>query len=336
MRKIWMLTASCLVAASLIGPVAFAQNPEAEAAAAKASAAAAVARGKAQVSPNDPLEKICRIGPRSREVDIQKIEPFKVFDNLYHVGPCYVTAWILTTPQGHIMFDTSQEPFIGLIETNIRKVGINPRDIKFIVVNHGHTDHFGGAKRLQEFTGARVVATPEDWKMIEETAGKPNNRDNGKPTDVPKRDMEVNEGDRLDLGDQHLIIHTAPGHTPGNLFIEGLVLRDGAQTYRGIWGGGGGGAPGLAGAEQGVKNAEKVNAVQGVQVYVQTHAWADPNGYPGGGVHERAKKLAARKAGDPHPFVDPATWDARAKRQLETAKRVLAEEQAKAGAAKTK
>jgi hypothetical protein len=118
------------------------------------------------------------------------------------------------------------------------------------------------------------------------------------------------------------------------LFVEGLVLHEGAQTYRGIWGGGGGGAPGLAGAEQGVKNAEKVNAVKGVQVYLQTHAWQDPNGYPGGGIHERAKKLASRKPGDPNPFVDPATWDARAKRQLETAKRVLAEEQAKAGATK--
>ena len=334
MRKVWMLTLSCLMAASFIRPAAYAQNAEAEAAAARAAAAAAAARANAQTSQNDVLEKICRIGPRSREVEIQKIEPFKVFDNLYHVGPCYVSSWILTTPQGAIMFDTAQEPFVDLIEANIRKVGVNPRDIKYIVVNHGHVDHFGGAKRLQEFTGAHLVATPEDWKMIEAFAGRPNNRDAGKPTEVPKRDMEMREGDHLDLGDQHLIIHTAPGHTPGNLFVEGLVLRDGAQTYRGIWGGGGGGAPGLAGAEQGVKNAEKVNAVKGVQVYIQTHAWQDPNGYPGGGIHERAKKLANRKAGDPHPFVDPATWDARAKRQLEQARKVLAEEQAKAGAAR--
>src|SRR5215475_1567406 len=334
MRKILMLTASCLVAASFIGPSAFAQNAEAEAAAARASAAAAQARANATTSDSDPLEKICRIGPHSRETQIQMIEPFKAFDNLYHVGPCYVSSWILTTPQGNIMFDTAQEPFVDLIEANIKKVGVDPHSIKYIVVNHGHTDHFGGAKRLQEFTGARVVATPQDWKMIEETAGRPNNRDNGKPTDVPKRDMEVNEGDHLDLGDQHLIIHTAPGHTPGNLFIEGLLLKDGAQTYKGIWGGGGGGAPGLAGAEQGVRNAEKLNAVKGVQVYVMTHAWQDPNGYPGGGIHERAKKLADRKPGDPHPFVDPATWEARAKRQLETARRVLAEEQAKAAGAK--
>jgi metallo-beta-lactamase class B len=334
MKRILMLTASCFIAAGFVGPAAYAQNAQAEAAAAAAAAAAAQARANAVTSPNDTLEKICRIGPRSRETDIQKMEPFKVFDNLYHVGPCYVSSWILTTPQGDIMFDTAQEPFVDMIEANIKKIGVNPRDIKYIVINHGHVDHFGGAKRLQEFTGARVVATPEDWKMIEAFAGKPNNRDNGKPTEVPKRDMEVREGDHLDIGDQHLIIHTAPGHTPGNLFVEGLALHDGAQTYRGIWGGGGGGAPGLAGAEQGVKNAEKVNAVKGVQVYIQTHAWQDPNGYPGGGIHERAKKLANRKPGDPHPFVDPATWDARAKRQTETAQKVLASEQAKAGAPK--
>jgi hypothetical protein len=53
--------------------------------------------------------------PRSREIEIQKIEPFKVFDNLYHVGPCYVSVWLLTTPQGVIMFDTTQEPFVDKV-----------------------------------------------------------------------------------------------------------------------------------------------------------------------------------------------------------------------------
>jgi hypothetical protein len=146
--------------------------------------------------------------------------------------------------------------------------------------------------------------------------------------------MEVREGDHLDLGDQHLIIHTAPGHTPGNLFIEGLLLKDGAQTYKGIWGGGGAGSPGLEGAKQGVINAQKLKAVQGVQVYLMTHSWQPPDGYPGGGILERARLLATRKAGDPHPFVDPASWDARAKQSLETAQTVLAREEAKAAVPK--
>ena len=310
MKRILMMTATCLMAVALSDDLVKAQPVD------------------------EPVSKTCREGPRAREIEIQKIEPFKVFDNLYHVGPCYVSAWILTTPQGDIMFDSAQEPFVDKVMDNIKKVGVNLRDIKYIIINHGHIDHAGGAARLKEFTGARVVATPEDWTMIEAQNGRPNNRDAGKSTVTPKRDMEVHEGDHLDLGDQHLIIHTAPGHTPGNLFIEGLLLKDGVQTYKGIWGGGGAGAPGLEGAKQGVINAQKLNAVRGVQVYLMTHSWQPPDGYPGGGILERAKLLATRKPGDPHPFVDPASWEARAKRSLETAQRVLAQEQAKAAAPK--
>jgi len=310
MKRILMMTAASVMAVALSGGLARAQ------------------------AVNEPVSKTCREGPREREPEIQKIEPFKVFDNLYHVGPCYVSAWILTTPQGDIMFDSAQEPFVDKVMDNIKKVGVNLGDIKYIIINHGHIDHAGGAARLQEFTGARVVATPEDWSMIEALNGRPNNRDAGKATVTPKRDMEVREGDHLDLGDQHLIIHTAPGHTPGNLFIEGLLLKDGARTYKGIWGGGGVGAPGLEGAKQGVINAQKLMAVRGVQVYLMTHSWQPPDGYPGGGILERAKLLATRKPGDPHPFVDPASWEARAKQSLETVKKVLAQEQAKAAAAK--
>jgi hypothetical protein len=79
---------------------------------------------------DEPVSKTCREGPRSREIEIQKIEPFKVFDNLYHVGPCYVSVWLLTTPQGVIMFDTTQEPFVDKVPDNIKKVGVNLWDIK--------------------------------------------------------------------------------------------------------------------------------------------------------------------------------------------------------------
>jgi metallo-beta-lactamase class B len=310
-----MLTAGCLMAVALSGNV-----PGGTPAA-------------AQNAP-EPVSKTCREGPRAREVEIQKIEPFKMFDNLYHVGPCYVAVYLLTTPQGVIMFDTTQEPFVDKLIDNIKKVGVNPRDIKYIVINHGHIDHFGGSARMQELTGARVIAIAEDWTMIEAAEGKVNTRDPGKPNRVPKPDIVAHEGDHIDLGDQHLIIHTAPGHTPGNMFVEGLVLHEGANTYKGIWGGGGGGAPGLEGAKQGVINANKVAAVKGVQVYLMTHSWQPPNGYPGGGIHERAQKIATRKPGDPNPFVDPAIWDARVKRGQENAAKTLAAEEAKAAPAR--
>src|SRR5687767_15771229 len=178
----------------------------------------------------EPLSKTCRV-TRADDVELQKIEPFKVFDNLYYVGPCYVSVWLLTTPQGHILFDSAQEPFVDGVIANIQKFGINLRDIKYIILSHGHLDHVGGAARLQEATGARVVAVAEDWTMIEALDGKSNRRD-PKPNRMPKRDMVVKDGDTLTLGDQTLKFHQLPGHTPGVLMTEGITVHDAGRSYK--------------------------------------------------------------------------------------------------------
>src|SRR5687767_11674936 len=279
----------------------------------------------------EPLSKTCRV-TRPDDVELQKIEPFKAFDNLYYVGPCYVSVWLVTTPQGHILFDSAQEPYVDHVIANIRKVGINLKDIKYIILSHGHLDHVGGAARLQEATGARVVAVAEDWTMIEALDGRSSRRD-PKPNRMPKRDMVVKDGDTLTLGDQTLKFHQLPGHTPGVLMTEGITVHDAGRSYKAVVPAGAAGGPGLAGAEQGVKNATKLAAMQGVQVNLQTHSWAEPDGYPGGGVLERAALLKNRKPGQPHPFVDPATWNQRARAAQESAAKTLAAEKAKAAAA---
>jgi len=311
--RVMMCTASCLMAAAWVASLS-------------GGAPAAVQTAA------EPLSKACRV-TRADEVELQKIEPFKVFDNLYYVGPCYVSVWLVTTPQGHILFDSAQEPYVDHVIANIRKVGVNLRDIKYIILSHGHLDHVGGAARLQEATGARVVAVAEDWTMIEALDGKSNRRD-PKPNRMPKRDMVVRDGGTLTLGNQTLTFHQLPGHTPGVLMTEGITVFDGGTSYKAVVPAGAAGGPGLAGAEQGVKNANKLAAIQGVQVNLQIHSWAEPNGYPGGGVLERAVLLKTRKPGSPHPFVDPATWNQRAKAAQDSAVSTLAAERAKAAGAK--
>ena len=280
----------------------------------------------------EPLSKTCRV-TRPDDVELQKIEPFKVFDNLYYVGPCYVSVWLVTTPQGHILFDTAQEPYVDHVIANIKKVGVNLGDIKYIVLAHGHLDHVGGAARLQEVTGARVVALAEDWTMIEALNGRTSRRD-PMPNRTPKRDMVVKDGDTLTLGNQTLKFHHLPGHTPGVLVTEGITLLDGGRSYKAVVSAGAAGGPGVAGAEQGVKNAQRLASLQGIQVNMQIHSWAEPNGYPGGGALERGAMLKNRKPGDPHPFVDPATWNQRAKETVANAEKTLAAERAKATSSK--
>src|SRR5687768_3198150 len=307
--RVMVFAASCVAAATLGMSVSVGAQPAAQPAA-------------------ETQSKTCRV-TRARDVEIQKIEPFKVFDNLYYVGPCYVSVWLLTTPQGHILFDSAQEPFVDGVIANIQKFGINLRDIKYIILSHGHLDHVGGAARLQEATGARVVAVAEDWTMIEALDGKTNRRD-PKPNRMPKRDMVVKDGDTLTLGNQSLRFHQLPGHTPGVLMTEGIAVYDGGRQYKAVVPAGAGGGSGLAGAEQGVRNAAKLAAMQGVQVSLLTHSWAEPDGYPGGGVLERAVLLKNRKPGQPHPFVDPDTWNQRAREAVENTAKTLAAEKAKA------
>src|SRR5882672_2610142 len=285
--------------------------------------------GAQQAPKQETLSETYRV-TRANDVEFQKIAPFKVFDNLYYVGPGYVGVWLIPTSAGVVMIDSAQEPYVDFVMDNVKKVGFDVKDIKYILLSHGHLDHFGGAARIQEASGARVVALAEDWQMIEQVGSRPG-RGGGPSPRVPKRDMVVKEGDTLTLGGQMLKFHLTPGHTPGVITTEGITVYDAGRPYRAILWGGAGYRGGLADAEQSVESANKVAKIQGVQVNLQIHSWAEETGYPGGGVLERGLMLKSRKPGDPHPFVDPATFTQWVKRSQDNAVRAVQQEKQKAG-----
>src|SRR5213080_78336 len=203
----------------------------------------------------EPISKTYRV-TRANDVEFQKVEPFKVFDNLYYVGPGYVSVWLLTTPEGNILFDTAQEPYVDWVISNIRKVGVDPKTIKYIILSHGHLDNFGGAAKIQEASGVRVVAVEQDWKMIEQIGSRPDAKGGTAPR-VAKRDMVVKEGDALSLGGQSLKFHQTPGHTPGVLTTEGITVYDGRTPYKPIVWCGAGYRGGLADAEESLTSANR-------------------------------------------------------------------------------
>src|SRR5258705_6298134 len=167
----------------------------------------------------------CRGSQRNNE-SFQKIAPFKVFDNLYYVGPGFVSVWLISTPQGAILVDTAQEPYVDHVIDSIKKVGFDLKDIKYIILTHGHLDHFGGAARIQELSGARVASLDEDWQMIEK-AGVTPGRGNASPPRVPRRDMVLKEGDTLTLANTTLKFYKHPGHSPGSLAAAFTVYDNG-------------------------------------------------------------------------------------------------------------
>ena len=144
-----------------------------------ASAAAAFLLSQSFTSPangapagTSPISQAYR--ERGKEaVEFQKVPPVKMFDNLWYVGPGYVSCYLIKTSAGAILIDASEEPdMVAHVIDSIKKTGTDLKDIKAILISHGHIDHWGGIDRMHELTGAPVYATEEDWKMIEDTASR--------------------------------------------------------------------------------------------------------------------------------------------------------------------
>src|SRR6201996_61197 len=96
-------------------------------------------------------------------------DPAKVFDNLYFVGTKIHSSWALTTSDGIILIDTlydyaSDEAIVG----GLRKLGLDPASVKYVIISHGHLDHDGGAKLMQDH-GAHIIMGGPDWDMIEKS-----------------------------------------------------------------------------------------------------------------------------------------------------------------------
>jgi metallo-beta-lactamase class B len=92
----------------------------------------------------------------------------------------------------------------------LKKLGLDPATVKYVIISHAHADHVGGAKLMQDRYGSRIVMGGPDWDSIERSV-------NGYPLGKPKRDIVADDGQKITLGDAAVTIVTTPGHTPGTL-----------------------------------------------------------------------------------------------------------------------
>ncbi len=174
---------------------------------------------------NSPTQKIIKYPPATQ-----------VFDNLYFVGIGTVSAWVVKTDQGLIIIDTLNNPQEAeeYILGGMAKLGLNPNDVKYIVVTHGHGDHYGGAKFLQDkIPGAKVVMSELDYQLADTAAAGPRGR--GVP--APRHDLVGTDGQVIKLGDTALTLYITPGHTPATLSMSLTVKDKGAPKTLVLWGG---------------------------------------------------------------------------------------------------
>lgn len=143
-----------------------------------------------------------------------------MFDNLYFVGGKVHSAWALKTSEGFIVLDTifpynSEELIIG----GLRRLGLDPNNVKYVVISHAHGDHIGGAEMLQK-RGARIVMDPVDWQMLARFPKRYTSMS-------PSHDIDAYDGMPLTLGDTTVTLWRTPGHTPGTLSFTFRVFDEG-------------------------------------------------------------------------------------------------------------
>jgi metallo-beta-lactamase class B len=228
--------------------------------------------------------------PRTPARETWYAEPAKVADNLYFLGTRIHSAWAIAGSQGIIvieaLFDYAAR---DEILDGLKKVGLDPKNVKYVILSHAHGDHDGGAALLQDsIPDVHVIYGAEDWDAVDKrTSGK------------AKHDMVGTDGMKVSVGDASVQIVTMPGHTPGTLSYL-FEVRDNGKPLRVAYIGGtaipfSGSAAYYDGYIASSRKMAKAAADYGATALISNHSEFDD-------AYFKAHTAANRKPGAPNPF----------------------------------
>jgi metallo-beta-lactamase class B len=248
---------------------------------------------------SDEVHFFCE-APRPNRPDDPVIAPTQIFDNLYAIGNSGTVAYVIRTTDGLLMIDSLGA---NQVQTQLlpgfQALGLDPAQVKIILIGHGHADHFGGAPYMQEHFGSKVYISAVDWDLMEHPSA--NAQQKGPPPVLPKHDQVVAEGQPVVLGDLKVTPVAVPGHTPGSMGYI-FPVKDGGKTRMAAIYAGTILTPniisdqGLATYLQSVKHFQAEAKKAKVEVEIQNHPLMDP-------IQTKLDKLKARKPGEANPFV---------------------------------
>ena len=144
--------------------------------------------------------------------------PVRILGNSWYVGTCGIAAILVASPQGHVLIDSGTEAGGELILANLRRIGVDPEDVRYILASHEHFDHVGGHAILAKATGAQIIASPLAAPVLESgmVSDEDPQADAGRPAMAPVKVARIiQDGETLTLGDIAITAHATPGHTPG-------------------------------------------------------------------------------------------------------------------------
>jgi metallo-beta-lactamase class B len=234
--------------------------------------------------------------------------PHKIVGNVYYVGTKTLSSFLIVTPQGNILIDSTYERNVRTIQKSIEQLGFKFSDTRILLGNHAHADHMEGDALVKELTGAQVVSIAEDIPALKTI------KPGGKEHPV---DRTIRDGDIVTLGDATLTAHLTAGHTRGATTWT-MPVTEGGKTHQVVF----------------YSSLRSPTVLTPPVIDEFKHAFAVVHTLPCDvplGDHPSqygmAEKYAKLKPGVLNPFIDPSGCRVEADMEEAMFKAILAEQQ---------
>ena len=158
---------------------------------------------------------------------LEPCPPYCIAGNLYYVGSKDLASYLIATPDGHILINSSLEESVPLIRDSIGKLGFKFTDVKILLISHAHSDHCAGSAEIIRQTKAQYFVMDQDADAVE-SGGATKTRLKASYLKFPaaKVDHRLKDGEEVKLGGSTLVARLTPGHSPGcttwTMKVDGL------------------------------------------------------------------------------------------------------------------
>jgi metallo-beta-lactamase class B len=260
---------------------------------------------------------------------MEPFPPFHIVGNVYYVGSRGLASYLITTPQGNVLINSSLESSPPLIRASIEKLGFKMSDVKILLISHAHADHDAGSAEIKRLTGAQYMVMQGDVPVVE-SGGKDDFQYGDDPRNVYKPvkvDRVLHDGDQVKLGGAVLTAHLTPGHTKGCTTWT-LKATEGGKTYDVV-------IVGSPNVNNGYKLENNAKYPRIATDYEQTFRVlkalpCDVFLGAHGNYYGMEAKYARMKEAGPNPFVDPDGYKTYVAEREQAFRKELAKQKAEA------
>ncbi len=244
-----------------------------------------------------------RIDAQSKADWTMPLPPFRIAGNLYYVGTRDLASYLIATPQGDILINSTLEATVPLVRSSVEQLGFNFRDIKILLISHAHWDHDAGSALVKQQTGASYMVMDADVPVVESGGRADFCYGNFPPALYPptRVDRVLRDGDEVRIGDEVLVAHLTPGHTKGCTTWT-MKLLDAGRVYDAVIVGG----PNLNEGFNMVDNSRYPHVAEDYDQTFRVLKSLPCDLFLGahGSYFNLLDKRLRMKPGEPNPFVD--------------------------------